>query len=148
MHAFPFRSADLCWKPLVAIAGALLATHEVNGASINARTPALVDVQAAIALAKEGDTIVVPAGSATWSSALLITKGITLVGATTVTNAGTQNPTVNDLTTIQDNSPVNTTTSGLIKATLSPSQSFRLTGFTFKYGSRTTRNNHGVVLAE
>ena len=82
----------------------------------------------------------------TWTSALLITKGITLVGATTVTNAGTQNPTVNDLTIIQDNSPLNTTQSGLIKATLSPSQSFRLTGFTFKYGSRTTRNNHGVVL--
>src|SRR6266481_1755898 len=142
MHRFRshvIRSLDLCRKPLIAIACALLATHQVNGAPINARTPALVDVQTAIALAKEGDTVFVPAGSAAWSSALVINKGITLVGATTVTNAGTQNPTVNDLTTIQDNSPVNTTTSGLIRVTLSPSQPFRMTGFTFKYGSRTTR---------
>ena len=146
MDAFRFRSADLCWKPLVAIAGTLLATHPVNGATVNARTPALADVQAAIVLAKEGDTVFVPAGSADWSSVLTITKGITLVGATTVTNAGTQNPTVNDLTIIKDNSPLNTSQSGLIKTNLTPSQSFRLTGFTFQYGSRTTGQSHGAVL--
>jgi hypothetical protein len=146
MHAFRCRSANLCWKPLLAIAGALIATHQVNGAKVNARSPALVDVQSAIALAKDGDIVAIPAGSADWSSVLTITKGITLLGATTVTNAGTQNPTLNDLTIIRDNTPLNTSQSGLIKTNLNPSQSFRLSGFTFSYGSRTKKNNHGAVL--
>jgi hypothetical protein len=38
-------------------------------------------VNAAVAAAARGDTVTVPAGSATWSSALTLTKGITLKGA-------------------------------------------------------------------
>jgi hypothetical protein len=119
-----------------------------RAATINARSAALADVSAAIVLAKSGDTVVVPAGTASWTSALLITKGITLVGATTVTNAGTHSPTVKDLTIIKDDSPLNTKESGLIHAEPDPSQSFRLTGFTFTHGSRTTSNNVGVVHLE
>ena len=46
-----------------------------------AASPALADVQAAIAEAAEGDTVRIPAGSATWASQLYINKGIYLVGA-------------------------------------------------------------------
>ena len=51
-------------KCLVVIAGALLTTapHPVNGAAVNARSPALADVQTAIALAKDGDTGNSPGG--------------------------------------------------------------------------------------
>jgi hypothetical protein len=135
------------WNALALVLAALLLTiaAHMNGATINAASPALLDVSAAISSASDGDTVVVPAGTADWTSVLTITKGITLVGATTVTNAGTQNPTVSDLTIIQDGSPLNTALSGLIQANLIPSQSFRLTGFTFTHGSRNISNNIGVV---
>jgi len=87
----------------------------------------------------------VPAGTVSWNSVVTITKGITLQGATTVANAGTKSATANDLTVIKDDSPLNTTSSGLIKAALTPAQSFRLTGFTFTHGSRTSLNGIGVV---
>jgi hypothetical protein len=150
MHIFRphlTRPAGLCCKALVVVAGMLLTTapYRVNGATISARSPALADVMTAITLAKEGDIVSVPAGTASWNSVLTITKGITLQGATTVANAGTKSATANDLTVIKDDSPLNTTSSGLIKAKLSPAQSFRLTGFTFTHGSRTSLNGIGVV---
>jgi hypothetical protein len=150
MHVFRSyitRSAGLCCKALVVIAGTLLTTapHRVNAATVNARSPALTDVATAISLAKEGDIVIVPAGTVSWNSVLTITKGITLQGATTVTNAGTRSATANDLTVIKDDSPLNTPSSGLIKAVLTPAQSFRLTGFTFTHGSRTSANDIGVV---
>ncbi len=49
---------------------------------ITASSCTLADVQAAIATAKAGDTVVVPNGTATWSQALIITKGIILKAAT------------------------------------------------------------------
>ena len=54
------RSAGPCGKVLGVIAGALLSTapHQVNGATINARSPALADVVTAITLAKDGDAVV------------------------------------------------------------------------------------------
>jgi PKD repeat protein len=48
---------------------------------ITATSCALADVQAAIATAKAGDTVVVPNGTVTWGSQLYITKGITLKAA-------------------------------------------------------------------
>src|SRR5947207_2269780 len=104
------------------VLAAVFVVAPAPAASITARSPALADVSTAISAAKGGDTVVVPAGTASWTSVLTITKGITLLGATTITNAGTQNPTVKDLTIIQDNSPLNTTQSGLIKAALNPNE--------------------------
>jgi hypothetical protein len=52
-----------------------------SGNTIYAASPALADVQAAIALANNGDRVIVPAGNATWSSRLEITKYIILVAA-------------------------------------------------------------------
>ena len=47
-----------------------------------AKSCSLKDVQAAIATAKAGDTVVVPNGTASWSSPLIINKGIILKAAT------------------------------------------------------------------
>ena len=59
-------------------------------AIINAASPGLADIQAAITLADPGDTVMVPAGSATWDSNLVITKGILLLtetpGGVTITS--------------------------------------------------------------
>jgi hypothetical protein len=78
------------------------------------------DVAAAISKASDGDTITVPAGQATWSSQLTITKNITLQGA------GVGN------TIIYDNSPKGTSSQHLLLAKLSKDKPlFRLTGFQF-----------------
>jgi hypothetical protein len=50
-------------------------------ATITAASPSFADVSAAVSAAVSGDTVIVPAGSATWTSQLVITKGIILKGA-------------------------------------------------------------------
>jgi hypothetical protein len=118
--------------------------QSVPAANINAASPALNDVLTAIALAANGDTVVVPAGTASWTSALDITKAITIQGATTVT--GTRdNPTVTDATIIQDNIPRSNQLTAIIRATIPLGGTFRLTGFTFKAGSITQIADNGGV---
>ncbi len=63
-----------------------------RGATINAASPASSDVAAAIVSATDGDTVQIPAGTATWVSALSVTKAITIAGAgtnSTILNGGT-----------------------------------------------------------
>jgi PKD repeat protein len=48
---------------------------------ITAASPSFSDVSAAVAAARAGDTVLVPAGSATWGGYLSITKGISIIGA-------------------------------------------------------------------
>jgi PKD repeat protein len=52
-----------------------------NSDVITAASPSYSDVAAAIAAASTGGTVLVPAGSSTWPSPLLITKSISLIGA-------------------------------------------------------------------
>lgn len=89
-------------------------------AIINAASPSFADVSTAYSSANEGDTIVVPAGSATWSSVLSITKGITLKanGAVTIT----ANNTTNFILEYNPTTPANDAL-------------FRITGFTFNLQS-------------
>jgi PKD repeat protein len=49
--------------------------------TITAASPSYADVSAAINSAVSGDTVIVPAGSATWTDHLIITKSIYLIGA-------------------------------------------------------------------
>ncbi len=69
----------------------------VRCATLTAASTSATDVQAAINSASAGDTVIVPSGSATWSSTVTITKGITLVGGgntggtTTITQGGGAN---------------------------------------------------------
>src|SRR5207249_10039345 len=66
---------------------------------INAASPSLVDVTTAIAAAVDGDTVIVPPGTASWTSTLTLTKGITLIGQTTTNPVA---KTANDQTIILD----------------------------------------------
>lgn len=54
---------------------------DLNAATITAASPSLADVQAAYNTAARGDTVAVPAGSATWTGTLTLAKGIRLMGA-------------------------------------------------------------------
>ena len=166
----------------------LLAAGHAKSATVEAKSAALADVKSAIASAGEGDTVTVPAGTASWASTLTITKGITLKGATTI-DGSLSSPEVTDGTIILDDVPRQRhdgpgrkqqrdvpqqgsaaggkpsfrgqarAASGpnaaggppmgrmpaIVRATLKPDQSFRLTGFTFKYGSVTTFADNGGV---
>src|SRR4030042_6112161 len=93
--------------------------------TIQAASPSLGDVKSDIARAKAGDTVLVPAGEATWNNQLVRTKGIRLIGAgaeNTVITSGYAAPTLYDST-------------GYIVAYLPRSpksnEPFRLSGFTF-----------------
>jgi hypothetical protein len=165
------------------------AAGQAKGATIDAKSAELGDVKSAIASAAEGDTVTVPAGIVSWTSTLVITKGITLQGGTSISGS-LDSPVVSDKTVILDDIPrpsrrhpstkpqqgrpqrsaafPSDTTSlrgerrpasklngaaeakavhvpAIIIARLKPSQSFRLTGFTFKYGSGAEYANDGGV---
>src|SRR5438874_12360362 len=70
------------YMPLVAgLLLSLLGQIQAGAAVINAASPSFGNVSTAIALAANGDTVVIPSGTATWTSSLTISKAITLQGA-------------------------------------------------------------------
>ena len=88
----------------LAVAAILTSGSHVNGATIEAKSVSLADVQSAIGSAHEGDTVIVPSGTASWTSTLVITKGINLKGATSITGS-ISSPVVTDETIILDELP-------------------------------------------
>jgi hypothetical protein len=110
--------------------------------TIPATSPGASDIQAAINEAKDGDTVIVPAGTASWTGRLEINKGITLQGQTTIDGAGTANPVIDSKTVIQDDTPT-----GILRLYPDPSKPLlRVTGITFTHGSRTPSTNWGVLI--
>jgi hypothetical protein len=61
--------------------GLLTTVVRTNGVTINAASPSFTDVASAISSASDGDTVIVPAGTATWTNQLTINVGITLQAA-------------------------------------------------------------------
>ena len=107
---------------------------------INAASVALADVQSAINSSVDGDTIAIPAGTVSWTSGITITKSITIQGKTTVdATAGT----ANDQTVVLDDLAANNIPAVAMNPT--PGKLVRVTGITFKPGSRNTSLNGGVV---
>ena len=87
------RSGGLFAALILAVSGT------AQAATVNARSPSFADVSEAITSAAKGDTVIVPAGTASWTKTLVINKPITLIGQTTVSYA---NETANDQTIILD----------------------------------------------
>jgi hypothetical protein len=64
------------------IVGALLSISEpASAVMIAAKSASFADVSSAVLGAKDGDTVTIPAGTATWTASLTITNNITLQGA-------------------------------------------------------------------
>src|SRR4029077_9786480 len=121
----------LNYAVLSSVLAALLfaASSAAQARMINAASPSLADVRRAIASAVDGDTVIVPAGTAAWTSALTIKKGITIQGQTTV-NSDTG--VCNDLTILQDNFPAGYPGGeGFFHCTANTGQFLRITGLTF-----------------
>jgi len=151
-HAMPSGSCEFLRRQLSSVLAALLlvasgaapattASGATTPATINARSPSFADVSTAINSANDGDTVVIPAGTATWTSTLIITKGITLIGQTTTDSvAGT----AVDKTIIQDN--VTRTGGGcpVIKVNSVSGKTYRISGFTFA-PLNTKQNQNGMI---
>jgi hypothetical protein len=141
----------ICTHIALAAGVTLGALNCTEAATINSASASFADVSAAIALAVDGDTVIIPAGTATWTSRLNITHGITLQGATTISGdhytqvAGTP-MSANDRTIIIANPPVINGANYLIVATLSASQTFRLSGITFRQATGTSNSNGAIIL--
>jgi hypothetical protein len=104
-------------------------SKEAYAANIYAKSAIVEDVNAAIATANSGDTVIIPAGNVTWNYGITITKPMTLKGDgynTTIINC---NGNFN-LVTIQ----------------LKSDDFFRITGIYFKYSSNSPGGS-GVFIA-
>jgi len=140
MISRPCRLASFFCLIAVSVSVFLAADVELRGATITAASVSLVDVSAAVVSAVDGDTVIVPSGTATWTSQLAITNAITLIGQTTTDSvAGT----AVDNTIIIDNLP-STQDTPLIVITSGSGKSYRLSGFTFQ-DARTTLSTQGYV---
>ncbi len=125
---------------ILAAALTLMDVDQVESASVQARSLSLEDVRSAVSSAHDGDIVIVPAGTASWTQTLFVNKSITLRGANS--NA------TDDVTVILDDIVLNkpNNVGRIISATISPKQWFRVTGITFRVGSRTTRPGSGAAI--
>ena len=102
---------------------------EASGATINAANCSSSAVTAAVASASDGDTVIVPAGTCTWSSSVAISKAITLqgqgVGATIVLDG--------------------VASGALLSFNLVANRASRLTGIEFRNGTRASMEYNGVI---
>jgi hypothetical protein len=84
MILLPSRAAlTSCFAALL-VAGFLTFSLQLRAATITAASVSFDDVSAAVASAVDGDIVMIPAGTATWTSTFTLTKGITLLGASSV----------------------------------------------------------------
>ena len=122
-------------KQVLAVATVLIwNAWRAEAAIHDAASAAESDVAAAIARAKNGDTVMVPPGVSHWTSILQVTKGITLMGSGT------------NATTIIDEIPRIGSYAAFINAILTPDESFRVSGFTFAPGaSNTNMGDNGFL---
>src|SRR5262245_9952172 len=94
--------------------------------------------------AQDGDTITLPSGTFSYTNRLNITKGITLQGNTQIIGAPMTWQTAVDNTIIIDNTPRNLPCV-VEAANFTPTQSFRLTGITFKAGIPESAAGEGAI---
>ena len=99
-----------------------------------------IHVAAAISLASDGDTVMIPSGTASWTLGITVTKDITIQGKTTVNS---DDGTANDQTIILDDMLSN----NIPAIAMSPvtGKTVRVTGITFKPGTRNNSLNGGIV---
>src|SRR6266508_5343397 len=137
----PFKSALNLVLTALLVALSLVASSAAQGAVINAASPSLTDVTAAIHSAADGDTVTIPKGIAAWGSTIKISKGITLIGQTTT---DPMHKTADDQTIISVNTGTNGNTP-LIVLDTALGKSYRLSGITFRTGQTQIVNSNGML---
>ena len=148
----PSRRPNYALLSSVLAALLLATTGAAQAANINARSPSLADVKTAVASAASGDTVIVPAGTASWTSTLVISKPITLMGQTTVSYA---NETADNRTIILDDVPRSSSPCAPIIRVIVTSGDMaveptvpllQIKGFTFRGSPNTTSGAHNGAI--
>jgi hypothetical protein len=116
-------------------------SNSAEATIINAASPSLADVTAAIKSARDGDTVILPAGTAAWKSPVKITKGITLMGQTTTDPV---HKTADDQTVILVGTGANGN-QALIDVNTTNGKSSRISGITFRTGRTGVINSNGML---
>jgi len=126
----PIKRAMAQLLPILSVMVFLNIYNSAKATIINASSAALSAVQTAVNSANPGDTVNVPAGTATWTSALTISTDIQLIGAgigqTVIIDGGT------------------TALNPMISWATSSNYFDRLSGFTFQ-GNNNTESYQGTV---
>ena len=146
----------ILWTACFFWLGIVLNLSLAGGSVIRAKSVSFGDVSSAVRSAHDGDTVVIPEGTASWTSTLVMDKGITLQGETTVNGNEPGKFIVTERTVILDNvSRIRSAGKAnkfddlaVIYGNFSPSQLPRITGITFKVGSITTQDYSSAVLLE
>lgn len=112
----------------------LMASVPVRAATIHAASVALADVNAAVASAVTGDTVIIPSGTAIWTSGLVFAgKGITLQGS------GTNSTIIIDEVSPRSNSMIHMTWTNLTGL-------LRLTNLQIRGGTTNiASNSNGII---
>jgi len=126
---------------IAAFVALILLAHSTTalGATVNSTTCGRSDVAAAVTSAKDGDTVLIPAGKCTWTTNLTITnKFLTLQGAGI------------DQTTIVDgvSKAVFPNIPQVLVITTKDGGLTRITGLTFQGGTVEDPNNKGMVVIQ
>ncbi|MGB8030181.1 MAG: hypothetical protein WCF30_11010 [Terracidiphilus sp.] len=112
--------------------------------SWTAASASVSDISACLSLVSSGDTVHVPAGSATWTTTLTSfpsNLAVTLAGATNCTGSGDPNGSTSGIITCTDNTNITVNVDQAIQFTGSPTALVRVTGFTFIGGISSTHGN-------
>ena len=120
-------------KLLIAIVLVSTSWSDASGTTWYAGDPSIASVQTAINSASTGDTVVVPSGTATWTTGLVVTKAITLQGA------GIGSTIIKNAITTSGSSP-------LLLVTSVASQNTRITGIEFQDAGATAQSNGVIIL--
>jgi hypothetical protein len=143
-YAVPSRRYGFPGRKLSSLGAALLfaASGAAQAATINAASASRSDVASAIASAVDGDTVVIPAGTASWTSGLVLTKGITLMGQTTTNPVA---KTADDQTIILDDVARGPGGTPIIWVQGASGKTYRVSGITFRVGALTESNYNGGI---
>jgi len=118
------------WLTLIALVS--VSCNNASAATINAADTSAAAVQTAIKFASDGDTVTIPAGTGSWTTTVTCSKSIVIQGAGI------------DQTIITDNVPRTKPNFGIVFS-FTGSGTWRLTGFTIKYGTVTDMGSHGSI---
>ncbi len=101
------------------------------GNTITAASCSQTDVQAAINQASNGDTVIIPSGTCTWSSQVTDSVGIILQGQSVCAGSGDPNGGTSGVISCTDNTIVTWETPGGLSVNVPSGQFVNITGFTF-----------------
>jgi hypothetical protein len=126
---------------LVALLLSVLWGERGQATTVSAASCSQANVQSALSQAVDGDTVMIPAGTCTWTSTVSVSgKAITVMGAGSQSIVGG-----GDVTVILDGVSHSPTDNPMLSISASTGQSLRLSAITFKSGSGNPGSFNGAI---